>query len=57
MLETLRVTGICLQPFIPGTATRLLEALGVDLEDRVWKNVQVDMGKKGVKKVLCVRLF
>ncbi|KAF8227591.1 hypothetical protein L208DRAFT_1365815 [Tricholoma matsutake] len=56
-LETLRVTGICLQPFIPGAAWKLLFALGVDSERRDWKSIRVDMGNCGVGKVVGVRLF
>jgi len=29
ILETLRVAGICLQPFVPAVATRLLDNVGV----------------------------
>ncbi|KAG6918209.1 hypothetical protein DXG01_015802 [Tephrocybe rancida] len=39
-LEALRVTGIALQPFIPGVAGRLLDALGVPLEQRAWAAVE-----------------
>ena len=43
-LETLRVTGICLQPFIPGTAGRLLDALGTDPDKRTWEFTEVGLG-------------
>ncbi|RDB20211.1 Methionine--tRNA ligase, mitochondrial [Hypsizygus marmoreus] len=35
-LETLRVAGVCLQPFVPGVARRVLDALGVPAEERAW---------------------
>jgi methionyl-tRNA synthetase len=56
-LETLRVVEICLQPFVPSVAEKLLHTLGVDSEERDWGNVQVDMRKEGLGKVLCVNLF
>jgi methionyl-tRNA synthetase len=37
-LETLRVCGICLQPFVPSVAERLLNALGVPPGERAWNN-------------------
>ncbi|THV08315.1 hypothetical protein K435DRAFT_832837 [Dendrothele bispora CBS 962.96] len=39
-LEALRVSGICLQPFIPGVAVRLLDALGVPQEKRTLESVK-----------------
>ena len=36
-LETLRICGICIQPFIPSTAARLLDALGVPPHERTWE--------------------
>jgi methionyl-tRNA synthetase len=56
-LETLRVVGICLQPFIPSVAENLLHALGVSSEERNWENVGVDMRKEGPEDVLGVKLF
>jgi methionyl-tRNA synthetase len=35
-LETLRVSGVLLQPFLPNTAGTLLSALGVPAEQRTW---------------------
>ncbi|KAJ3757236.1 tRNA synthetases class I (M)-domain-containing protein [Lentinula raphanica] len=37
-LEALRVSGICLQPFIPRVATELLNALGVSTVERSWSH-------------------
>ncbi|KAG5731989.1 hypothetical protein E4T56_gene18290 [Termitomyces sp. T112] len=39
-LEALRVVGICLQPFVPGVAGRLLDALNVSPEKRTWAAVE-----------------
>lgn len=44
-LETLRVTGICLQPFVPGTAGRLLDALGAEQDRRTWEFTKVGLGR------------
>jgi hypothetical protein len=33
-LETLRICGLCLQPFVPSLAEKLLDALGVDVHER-----------------------
>ncbi|KAK7470396.1 methionyl-tRNA synthetase [Stygiomarasmius scandens] len=58
-LEALRVSGICLQPFIPGVATRLLDALGISSEKRTlesaketdtFENVQAGMRLFGARK-------
>ncbi|KAG6853220.1 hypothetical protein C0991_005887 [Blastosporella zonata] len=38
-LEALRVVGICLQPFVPGVAGRLLDALAVSVDERTWAAV------------------
>ena len=35
-LETLRICGICLQPFIPSVAEKLLDALGIPTFERTW---------------------
>jgi len=43
-LETLRICGICLQPFIPSTAGRLLDALGVRSDERTWEFTRVGRG-------------
>ncbi|KIK67088.1 hypothetical protein GYMLUDRAFT_257036 [Collybiopsis luxurians FD-317 M1] len=37
-LEALRVSGICLQPFIPRAAGKLLDALGVSSVERSWNH-------------------
>jgi methionyl-tRNA synthetase len=43
IMETLRVTGICLQPFMPGVSGRLLGSLGVPLEERSLNKAYVDL--------------
>ncbi|KAI3615254.1 methionine-trna synthetase [Moniliophthora roreri] len=53
-LETLRVAGICIQPFTPGVAGRLLDALGIPAEERLWSNAVTGNAPKNVKGV---RLF
>jgi methionyl-tRNA synthetase len=35
-LETLRICGICLQPFMPSVAEKLLNSLGIPLSERTW---------------------
>ncbi|KAJ4000009.1 tRNA synthetases class I (M)-domain-containing protein [Lentinula boryana] len=37
-LEALRISGICLQPFIPRVAAELLDALGVSSAERSWNH-------------------
>lgn len=54
-LEVLRVSGICLQPFVPALAGRLLDALGVGHTERSWAFTEVGRGKLIVKRG--VRLF
>ena len=54
-METLRLAGLCLQPFIPDTSTRLLDALGVDKDQRSWG--YAEFGKGSVRDVKAVRLF
>lgn len=54
-LETLRISGICLQPFMPSTANRLLDALGIGIEQRTW--VFTQMGKGRVGDVAGITLF
>ncbi|KAG5650182.1 hypothetical protein H0H81_000404 [Sphagnurus paluster] len=39
-LEALRVAGVCLQPFVPGVAARLLDSLGVPEGERTWSQVE-----------------
>jgi methionyl-tRNA synthetase len=36
-LQTLRICGICIQPFAPSLAGKLLDALGVDPCERTWE--------------------
>lgn len=54
-LEVLRVTGICLQPFIPEAAHNLLDALGVPKLERSMDFAAV--GKANVGEVKGVKLF
>lgn len=54
-LEVLRVTGICLQPFIPEAARNLLDALGVPKTERSMDFTAV--GKGNVGGVKGVKLF
>jgi methionyl-tRNA synthetase len=56
-LETLRVVGICLQPFIPSVAENLLHALGVDSKERNWENVGVGMRKESRGSARCETLL
>lgn len=46
-LETLRIAGICLQPFLPSTARRLLDALGVRSDERSWEFTDIGRGTTG----------
>jgi len=39
-LEVLRVVGICLQPFIPQTADKLLSGLRLPVERRSWAELE-----------------
>ncbi|KAG2046603.1 hypothetical protein BDR06DRAFT_898939 [Suillus hirtellus] len=54
-LEVLRVTGICLQPFIPEAARNLLDALAVPKAERNMDAAAV--GKGSVGEVKGVKLF
>jgi methionyl-tRNA synthetase len=54
-LETLRICGICLQPIIPSTSSRLLDALGVRSDERTWDFTEV--GRGAVGDVTSVVLF
>ena len=55
-IESLRVCGLLLQPFIPQKAGELLDALGVSMEMRTWGHAQILGAAVGeVKKG--VRLF
>ncbi|KAF9023016.1 hypothetical protein BDZ89DRAFT_956015 [Hymenopellis radicata] len=52
-VEALRVAGICLQPYIPGAAGRLLDALGVPHDQRTWSHASSGT----VGKVEALKLF
>lgn len=63
-IETLRILGICLQPFTPSTAERLLDALGLERgSGRTWHAAESLGGSlpeervKGIGEVVGVRLF
>ncbi|KDN49077.1 hypothetical protein RSAG8_02430, partial [Rhizoctonia solani AG-8 WAC10335] len=47
-IETLRIVGILLQPFIPTKADQLLTQLGVSYEDRGWKDTGLWKGESAV---------
>lgn len=50
--ETLRLSGIVLQPFMPGKAALLLDMLGVEENNRTWAYARVGMDTTyGVSKV------
>ncbi|KII94529.1 hypothetical protein PLICRDRAFT_127532 [Plicaturopsis crispa FD-325 SS-3] len=51
-METLRVCGIYLQAFVPGTAGRLLDALGVPEDARTWASLEREWVPKDVKRVM-----
>ncbi|KAI7938736.1 hypothetical protein MJO28_014315 [Puccinia striiformis f. sp. tritici] len=46
--ETLRISGILLQPFIPSKAAQLLDSLGVSLEHRSWAYLGLGLGTGSV---------
>ena len=54
-LETLRITGILLQPFIPHTSERLLDGLGVPVDERSVEYARVGKGDVGGGLVMDVR--
>ncbi|KAI6108549.1 tRNA synthetases class I (M)-domain-containing protein [Pisolithus croceorrhizus] len=54
-LETLRIVGILLQPFLPGTAAKLLCALGVPEVERSVAYAGVGKGSVGGQDVLSVK--
>ena len=59
-IETLRVLGICLQPFIPRSAQVLLDALGLKVDGRLWRDAERSGAKEDVKaigSVVGARLF
>ncbi|KAM0792527.1 hypothetical protein ACM66B_005196 [Microbotryomycetes sp. NB124-2] len=47
--ETLRMTGLCLQPFMPTKSVELLDKLGVAKEDRTWSRLAFAKGGEAVK--------
>ncbi|KAJ1302734.1 hypothetical protein OPQ81_003047 [Rhizoctonia solani] len=47
-VETLRIVGILLQPFIPKKADELLTQLGVSYDDRGWKDTALWKGDPSV---------
>ncbi|CAE6406518.1 unnamed protein product [Rhizoctonia solani] len=47
-VETLRIVGILLQPFVPTKADQLLTQLGVSYEDREWKDTTMWKGDPSV---------
>ena len=52
--------GICLQPFIPRSAQILLDALGLKVDGRLWRDAERSGEKEDVKpigSVVGVRLF
>jgi len=54
-LETVRITGILLQPFIPHTSERLLDGLGVSADERSVEYARVGKGDVGGGLVMAVR--
>jgi len=55
-VETLRICGILLQPFIPIKSVELLEALGTKPEERTWDHTEPGSGATGNFKQ-GIRLF
>jgi methionyl-tRNA synthetase len=49
------VSGILLQPFVPGTATALLDALSVAQGERTWAHAEFEASDVG--EVTSVKLF
>lgn len=56
-VECLRVVGITLQPFLPGVAGKLLDALGVGESDRNWNDAVPFKYRDTTSEVKGVRLF
>jgi len=46
-VETLRICGILLQPFIPAKSVELLEILGTKQEERTWDYAEPGKGTTG----------
>ena len=56
-IEVLRVVGICLQPFLPEAAGRLLDCLGVPINKRNWADLEVGDETIGKAIISGVKLF
>ncbi|KAF8622593.1 hypothetical protein AX15_006894 [Amanita polypyramis BW_CC] len=56
-IEALRVAGLCLQPFIPGVASRLLDALRIPVEERTWADARVLRSRRDGVDESSVKLF
>jgi len=56
VLETIRVCALCLQPFIPDSAKRLLDAMDVPESERTLRHAEVGAGAVG-EEVEGVKLF
>lgn len=54
-LETLRITGILLQPFVPHTSERLLDALNIAADKRSVECARIGKGQVGGGLVLDVK--
>ena len=54
-LETLRITGILLQPFIPLTSAKLLDGLDISVDERSVEYARVGKGEVGGGLVMDVR--
>ncbi|TDL28964.1 hypothetical protein BD410DRAFT_811933 [Rickenella mellea] len=55
--ETLRITGILLQPFMPTKSSQLLDALCVPSHERSWNFAQVGLGQVDAGPLKAVTLF
>ena len=51
--ESLRITGIALQPVMPTKMKNLLDRLGVEEQHRGWEKLQLEDGKAQLCGVLC----
>ena len=54
-LETLRITGILLQPFIPHTSEKLLDGLDIPVDERSVEYARVGKGQVGSGSVLDIK--
>lgn len=43
VFETLRITGIILQPIVPQMSSRLLDKINVDRRERTWNDLKLDL--------------